>query len=45
MQTILNILANKAMDYIEDSFLKERWKEILKENGEFFITKKSQNHP
>jgi hypothetical protein len=35
MRAILNILANKAVDYIDDSFLKETWKEIFEESGEF----------
>ena len=35
MRTILNILANKAVDYIDDSFIKEIWEDIFQESGEF----------
>jgi hypothetical protein len=35
MRTILNILANKAVDYLNDSFIKETWQEIFEESGEF----------
>jgi hypothetical protein len=34
--TVLRILANESFIYLQDSFLKERWKQILEESGEFY---------
>ncbi len=35
MRAILDTLAEQAQDYLEDSFLKEQWRTILEESGEF----------
>jgi hypothetical protein len=36
MRTVLRILAEELFIYLKDSFLKERWKQILEESGEFY---------
>ncbi|MCX6581305.1 MAG: AAA-like domain-containing protein [Candidatus Aminicenantes bacterium] len=36
MHTILRILANESFLYLKDSFLEERWKQILENSGEFY---------
>ncbi len=35
MRSILDTLAERAMDYLDDPFLKERWRTILEESGEY----------
>ncbi len=35
MRTILDILANKAADYLNDSFLTRKWQQMFQESGEF----------
>jgi len=36
MHTVLRILANESFLYLKDSFLEERWKQILENSGEFY---------
>lgn len=36
IRTVLRVLANESFIYLQDSFLKERWKQILEESGEFY---------
>jgi hypothetical protein len=36
IRTVLTVLANYAFNYLNDSFLEERWEEILKKRGEFY---------
>jgi len=36
IRTVLRILANESVFYLNDSFLEERWKQILNDSGEFY---------
>jgi len=39
IQAIMNALAEDAFDHLGDPFLKEKWKEVLEESGEFSALK------
>jgi hypothetical protein len=43
IRSILNTLANDAVDYLGDSFLKTRWVQILEQSGEFSALQDSLN--
>ncbi|MCP5048324.1 MAG: ATP-binding protein [bacterium] len=35
MRAIVNTLAEQALDFLDDAFLKERWQDIIEESGEY----------
>jgi hypothetical protein len=41
MRIILRILAENAVDYLEDSFFNDRWEEIFKNTSEFTVLQKA----
>nr|NIM16867.1 AAA family ATPase [Candidatus Aminicenantes bacterium]NIM83593.1 AAA family ATPase [Candidatus Aminicenantes bacterium]NIN22997.1 AAA family ATPase [Candidatus Aminicenantes bacterium]NIN46734.1 AAA family ATPase [Candidatus Aminicenantes bacterium]NIN89640.1 AAA family ATPase [Candidatus Aminicenantes bacterium] len=41
IRTVLNVLADDAVDYLEDTFLKDNWTQIFDENGEYSALQKA----